>query len=285
MKTLLAVVNDPNQSKEFLRFVAGMAIDLTGQVKVLNVHTPPQYPYGLAGSAGVASMQVEGNLKEITDETNMILKRNVDEVSKEIPKPVFSGYSVEIGSAVLVIDELISNNEADMVILEGQQDDSFWVQTSSNIDVIKTVECPVWIIPKGAFYRPFSEIVYATDYKEEDVENLKKLIGLFPHVMPNITALHITDSVDFEDRVKKAGFVEMLQAKTSYKQLTVKAVYQSKDDELIPLLNDLAVNNNADLLVMLKANKSFFERIFTSSHTKELLKTTQLPVLVFHEKK
>ncbi len=284
MKTLLAIVNDPNQSKEFLRYVAGMAINLSGEVKVLNIHTPPNYPYGMAGSAGVASVQVEGNLKEIVDVTNKNLKKYVDEVSKEISKPVFAGISAEIGTAATVIDELVSSNKADMVILEGQQNDSFWMQTSSNMDVIKTVECPVWIIPKGAIYRPFSEIVYATDYKEEDVTNLKKLINLFTHLMPNITALHITDSVDFEDQVKKAGFVEMLQSKTSYKQLTVKAVYQSKHDELIQLINDLAVKNNADLLVILKENKSFFERIFTSSHTKELLKTTQLPVLIFHEK-
>ncbi len=285
MKTLLAIVNDPNQSKEFLRDVAGMAINLSGQVKVLNVHTPVNYPYGVAGSAGVASVQVEGNLKEIIDETNKKLKKYVDEVSKEISKPVFTGISVEIGTAVTVIDELVSSNKADMVILEGQQNESFWMQTSTNMDVINTVECPIWIIPNGAIYRPFSEIVYATDYKEEDVTNLKKLISLFPHLMPNITALHITDNVDFEDKVKKAGFVEMLQSKTSYKQLTVKAVYKSKHDELIPLLNDIAVNNNADLLVMLKENKSFFERIFTSNYTKELLKTTQLPVLVFREKK
>ena len=90
-----------------------------------------------------------------------------------------------------------------MVILEGQQDDSFWMQSSTNMDIIKMVECPVWIIPKGAIYQPFSEIVYATDYKAEDIINLKKLISLFPHLMPNITALHITDSVDFEERVKK----------------------------------------------------------------------------------
>lgn len=285
MKTLLAIVNDPNQSKEFLRYVAGMAINLSGKVKVLNVHTPVNYPYGFASTDGIASVQVQRNLKEIVDETNKKLKEYVNEVSKEFPKPVFDGFSAEIGNVVTVVDELVSSNKVDMVILEGQEDDGFWMQTSSNMDVVRTVPCPVWIIPKGAIYRPFFEIVYATDYKEEDVINLKKLIDFFPQLMPNITALHITDSVDFEDQVKKAGFVEMLQSKTSYKQLTVKAVYQSEDDELIPLLNDLAVKNNADLLVILKENKSFFERIFKSSHTKELLKTTQLPVLVFHEEK
>jgi hypothetical protein len=285
MKTIIAIINEPMKSKGFLRYVAGMAINLSGKVKVLHIHTPVNYPYVFAGTEGVAAAQIQRNLEEIISETNKNLEKSVDEVNKEISEPVFTGFSVEIGTAVKVIDKLVSDINAGMVILEGQENDGFWMQTSSNMDIIKSVECPVFIIPKGATYQPFSEIVYATDYKAEDITNLKKLIGFFPHLKPTITALHITDSVDFEDQVKKAGFVEMLQSKTSYKKLTVKAVYQSKHDKLIPLLNDLAVNNNADLLVMLKENKSFFERIFKTSHTKEILKTTQLPVLVFHEKK
>lgn len=152
------------------------------------------------------------------------------------------------------------------------------------MDVVEKVKCPVWIIPKGADYKPFTEIVYATDYKKEDIDSLQKLIATFPHYSPNITALHITDSVDFEERVKKAGFVEMLKKQTDYKSLWVRAFYQTKHDDLTELLNEFAIKSKADLLVLLKENKSFFNRIFNTSQTKEILKTAQLPILVYHEK-
>ena len=213
------------------------------------------------------------------------MKKYIDEISKEIPSPVFTGFSSEIGMTAIVAEKLVSSKKVDMVLLESRQNDSFWMQTSTNLEVIKILECPVWIIPKKAIYRPFSEIVYATDYNEEDIVNLKELISLFPHLTPNITALHITDSVDFEERVKKEGFNEMLQAKTSYKKLTVKTIYEGKHDEIIHLLNDFALNNKADLLVMLKENKPFLERIFKSSQIEETLKTTHLPVLVYHKNK
>jgi hypothetical protein len=35
MKTLLAIVNEPKESKGFLLYVAGMAINLSAQVKIL----------------------------------------------------------------------------------------------------------------------------------------------------------------------------------------------------------------------------------------------------------
>ncbi|QIA09068.1 adenine nucleotide alpha hydrolase family protein [Draconibacterium halophilum] len=284
MKTLLAIVNAPKESKEFLRYVAGMAVNLAAEVKVLYVHTPPNYPYGLAASVDVASLQVEENLKELIEETDRILEKDIDEITKEIQSPVFTGFSSEIGLTTTVAKKFVSGEKIDMVLLEGQQDYGFWMQSPTNLDVISVLECPVWIIPKGAIYLPFSEIVYATDYNEEDIINLKKLISLFPHLEPNITALHITDSVDFEERVKKEGFLEMLQSKTSYKNLTVKTVHKSKDKETIQLVNDFALSNRADLLVMLKENKSFLERIFTKNQTKETLKTTDLPLLVYHEK-
>ncbi len=284
MKTLLANINVPGESKDFLRYVAGLANNLGLNVKVLYIQTPPNYSYGL-GATAVASVQVEENYREVIDESKRILENNIEEISKEISRPVFIDSSAEIGTAATIINETVTSKEAEMVILEGQQDESFWMQTTSNIDIIEMLECPVWIIPKGAIYRPFSEIVYATDYNEEDIVNLEKLISLFPHLTPNIMALHITDSVDFEERIKKAGFTDMIQSKTSYKKLTVKALYKSKDNKIVQLLNDFARNNSADLLVILKENKSFFEGIFKSDHTKGILKATQLPVLVYHEKK
>ena len=95
MKTLLAIINDPKESKEFLQYVAGMAINLAGKVKVLNVHTPPNYAYGVTESAGIASAQVQGNLKELIDESNKILKKNIKEISNEVSNPVFTGFSSE----------------------------------------------------------------------------------------------------------------------------------------------------------------------------------------------
>jgi len=284
MKTLLAIVNEPKESKEFLRYVAGMAINQTAQIKVLNVHTPVNYSIGMADTSGHASLEMKRSLEKLVEKSTNILKKYVEEISEEISNHVFTDYSSEVGFAAVIAENLVKDNKADMLVMEGKPDDSFWKQSSSVMDVVAEVKCPIWIIPKGTIYKPFTEIVYATDYKKEDISSLKKLINTFPHYTPNITALHITDSIAFEDRVKKAGFVEMLKKQTNYESLWVRAVYQNKHDDLTKLINEYALKSKADLLVLLKENKSFFDRIFNTSHTKEILKTAQLPILVYHEK-
>lgn len=284
MKTLLAIVNEPKESKGFLLYVAGMAINLSAQIKILAVHTPAKYPMGMTDNSGMGTLQMQRNQKNYIDESKKILKKYTEEITEKIANHVFVEVISYIGFAAGKAEDLVSNNKADMLVLEGQQDDGFWMQTSSNMDIIEKVDCPVWIIPKGAVYKPFTHIVYATDYKREDIASLKKLIKTFPHYSPDITALHITDSIDFEEQVKKAGFVEMIKKQTNYDSIWVRAFYQSKHDDLTEQLNEFAIKNKADLLVMLKENKTFFDRIFNSSQTKELLKITVLPVLIYHEK-
>jgi nucleotide-binding universal stress UspA family protein len=285
MKTLLAIINEPRESKEFLRYVAGMANDLQGLVKVLYVQAPTNYPLGFTASTELPSLEAQGRMEMLAKESHDLIQKHMKDIVVELSNNNFAGSSSEIGSADVIADELVTQNKVDMVVLEGQQDESFWTQSSSNMDVIQKVTCPVWIIPKGAVYAPFREIVYATDYKKEDITNLKRLIAMMPNLTPHITALHITDSVDFEAEVRKSGFVERLREQTSYPQLDVKALYQAGHDDLIELINDYSVKNGANLIVVLKENESFFERIFKPSHTKKILKSTDLPVLVYHERK
>jgi hypothetical protein len=284
MKTLLAIVNEPKESKEFLSYVAGMALDLSAQVKVLAAQPPVTYSMGMSDTTGFGTIELQRTREKLVEESKEILNKYVDAINEKMSNRLFVDVASEIGFAVNTANDLISNNKVQMIVLEGQQDEGFWSQTSTNMDIVESVNCPVWIIPKDAVYKPFTDIVYATDYKKEDIDSLKRLIKTFPHYSPNITALHITNSIDFEERVKKAGFVEMLQKQTAYKPLWVKAVYQSNHDDLTELLNEFALKNKADLLVLLKENKSFFKRIFNTSKTKEILKSTMLPVLIYHEK-
>ncbi len=284
MKTLLAIINEPKESKNFIQYVAGMAVDFKANVHLLFAQNPGNYPLGTTGFTGTAVSQVPQNMEALPDTAKKILAEHVKEVKSKMAEDVFIDYSAELGVTSLLAKELVSNNKAHMVVLEGQKNGSFWAQTSDNMEIIEHVECPVWIIPTPWLYEPFKEIIYATDYKEEDITGLKKLIALTHHLSPVITALHITDSVDFEEKVKQAGFLEMLQKRAAYDHLSVKILNEGSENDAAELLNNYALLIKADLLVVLKENRSFFEGIFKSDPTKKIIKESMLPVLVFHEK-
>ena len=285
MKTLLAIINEPKESKDFIQYVSGMASDLMASIQLLHVQNPYNYPLAMAGSAGTAAVQVQKNSEEIADNANKILAEHVKDVKSKMSNHIDITYSSVIGAISITVKELVSDKKADMVVLEGQKNETFFTPNSSNLEIISSVDCPVWIVPNEVKYHPFTEILYATDYKEEDIAGLKRLIALTHPFSPNITVLHITDSIDFEEKVKKAGFLEMLQKRTDYDRLSVKAIsVNNSNDETIELFNNYALLINANLVVVQKENKSFFERIFKSDPAKKIIKKSILPVLVFHEK-
>lgn len=284
MKTLLAIINEPKESKDFIRYVAGMAVDLHANVYLLYVQNPNNYPLGAIGSNGVAVAQVNQNLEALADTAKEIMAEHIKDVKSKMSENVTIDFSTELGVTSLLAKELVSGSKGDMVVLEGRIADSIWTQTVSNIEIIRSVDCPVWIIPNAWVYVPFTEIVYATDYKEEDINGLKKLIALTHQFSPVITALHITDSVDFEEKVKKAGFLEMLKKRVAYDHLSVKILNESSNNDIAEFINDFALRVKADLIVVLKENKSFFERIFKSDPAKKIIEKSMLPILVFHDK-
>lgn len=285
MKTLLAIINEPVESKDFIQYAANMAFDLNANVHLLYVQNTNAYPLGTVGTTGVASARIQQNTELQSERAKETMNKYIVEVKSKMSDDVLIDYSSELGITSLIAKKLVSEEKVDMVVLENQENESFWTQTSHNMDIISNVDCPVWVVPKDKDYKPFTEIIYATDYHEEDITNLKKLIALTQHYSPSITALHITDSVDFEEKVIKAGFKEMLQEKASYDHLSVKVLNESNGDNMANLLNDYALLINAELIVVLKENKSFLEKIFKTDHTKKIIEKSMLPVLVLHEKK
>jgi nucleotide-binding universal stress UspA family protein len=112
---------------------------------------------------------------------------------------------------------------------------------------------------------------------------LRKLIALTHHFSPRITAIHITENLDFEVRIQKAGFQEMLHRKTSYDQVSVKSLVEETNGEDIgQLINEYASLMEANLIVVLKENRHFFDRLFKSSATKKIVQQAKIPVLVYH---
>ena len=280
METLLAIIKEPAEEKSFIGYVARFAHDLHTNVHLIYVQEPHDQNLAQPSAVGLASsLQVqEDNAKNANKEFAGIIEEISNEFSIDIPIT----YSTEIARVVSVINNYISENKASMVILEEEEKSSFWAQSSSTIDVVNQVNCPLWIIPFDASYSQFRKIVYATDYKEEDIKTLKNLMGLTYRFSPVITALHITESSDFEEKIKEAGFMDMVHSKTGYRNISVISLNEKDHENSAKLINDYALANDADLIVVLKENKNFFSRILKPSATKKIIKEARLPVLVYY---
>ncbi len=280
---MLAVIRDIEVSNHFIRYVANLAKDLDSGLHLFYVENPANYPMGTPEMTGVAVANLQESLQAKVEEAKRKIKLQVEELGPRLSDDLVTQVSTRVGNGTMLIQEMVENREADMVALEYKHISSFWKKDSYLREMMRNISCPVWVIPELTEYSGLKNILYATDYHEEDIPTLKSLISLTRSFSPEIDALHITERVDFDERVKKEGFQQMLETKTGYAQISLKVLTEGNGHDMFDLLKGYASRIKADLIVVLKENKNFLERVFNPGTSEKVIRKVDIPVLVFHE--
>lgn len=283
METILAIIKEPGNAEDFILYSASLAHDLECNLHLAFIQESTEFTIGqpppspaYASFIKAQKVRAENALKEF----EIQVKRLPDTVKDAIS----IDYSAEFADAVIFINDFVKNDKAHMVIMEEDEKKTLWSGSSTQIHVVNNADCPVWVIPNKLKYAPFKEIIYANDFQEEDLLTLQKLVDLTHGFSPSVTALHITDNNDFDKRVKEAGFDEIVHSKIDYRRISVISLKEDKNEDAAHLLSSYAQRVKADLIVLLKEDRSFIEKLFTSDPTLKVIREISLPVLVFRHK-
>jgi len=284
METILAIIKEPENAEDFIVYSASLAKDFHSNLHLAFLQEPSDFVIGQPPpSPAYASF-----LKDQKEKAANALKefdRHVKKLPDEIRGSISVEFSAEYADAVIFINDCIENGKTHMAILEEDEERGFWSASSNEMGVVNNANCPVWVIPHRMKYTSCKEIIYANDYQEEDLVTLRKLAELTRHLSPSITALHITDTDDFDERIRQAGFDDLVRSKIDYQQISVKSLKEKENENAAQLIKNYSGSVNADLIVVLKENRSFFEKIFRSDPTAKIIRETRLPVLVYRHTK
>jgi nucleotide-binding universal stress UspA family protein len=282
MKKLLLFTRNYNTSQGFIEYAMELARDLQFDVQVLYIENPNLHPMAAPDLSGAAVAQLQKSMEEQVTSAKEMLEQQVHDLMHRISGEVIVEVSTAIGNEVNIIGEMVDSGRAHLVMMEGQWIRGFSLKDSFVKDLVRKVNCPVWVIPENSEYKPPEEIIYATDYNEEDIPTLKKLIKLTSKFYPQITALHITKNADFELRIKNAGFQKMIENRTGYDRISAKAFIENNGDDMVEIINSYAARINASLIVVLKENRTFLDRIFSSDPSEKIIEKASRPVLIYH---
>lgn len=283
MKTLLAIIRNPQASDGFIRYLIDLARDLSARVHLIYIENPAQYPLGAPDTTGVAVANLQKSLGAKVKEAEKTLNNHLQEIIPGIAGEEMVKVSAKVGNEAVLIEEMVTKNEVHMLALEYKHVSGFWLKDTFVKEMMRTMKCPVWVVPEGAEYQGLHHIVYATDYQEEDISTLRRLIEMTHTFSPEIEALHISDNLDFDEKVKKAGFQQMLENKTGYQMISLNTLQERNGHDMPDLINSYASRTRTDLIVVLKENKNFLERIFNPSSSEKIMEESDKTILVFHE--
>lgn len=147
-------------------------------------------------------------------------------------------------------------------------------------DLIKKAPYPVLTIPADASYNEIKNIVYATDFQEQDLDAIKRLAEIAKPLNAKIKIVHVTASKTTVDKGMKREVEIKIDRFVDYENVELEFLY-SED-----IFNELKIyfgKTNADMIAMLdRESSSFTADLFYQNLVKKMKSYGKIPLLSFN---
>lgn len=258
----------------------GIEISKIYNSKIIVLHT---YQKPASGAAGMVMMKLIDKIKDIANKEISVLKSKLEK------KNLLNGVDIEFNysevSLLQGINEFIDSRDIGLIVMgtTGSSGLKEFFLGSNTFEVIKKMICPVLAIPSNAKYSKINNIVFATDfdfkYKENSMPTALK-IAKKSNAKLFLINIHC-ENVDFEKTKNNADkFLETY--KEELKDIKYEYQYVSNED-IVTGINKSYLDNNADLLIMVKKSHGIIDEIFNKSITKSIVSEGKLPLLTLVE--
>jgi len=187
---------------------------------------------------------------------------------------------LRVGAPVTVIIKTAAEIKADLIcmgnrITTGLRRFVFDTTTSGVIDL---TSCPVLATTSKLPEVKLDRLLFATDFKENDLSVLQKATILAREFKSTIHVLHIKTKPTFDEKLRCIGFESLTRKAVDYKNLHFKSM-QNNDVE--DGLDKAIAEIYPDLIILIHQNRSFLDAVFGSNVVDDLVYRAEIPVLVY----
>lgn len=147
--------------------------------------------------------------------------------------------------------------------------------------LVKKSPVPVLAVPEYAELKDYDRVLYATDFREVDLQALQNLVELVKPFEPEIQVLHMSTGNEYERFEKMDSLKAMVKDKVSYPAISFELVLS---EDIFNTLNRYMAENDFDLLVMLEKERSgIIDKMFHQDLVSKMEFRTWIPLLSYNE--
>ncbi len=180
------------------------------------------------------------------------------------------------------IQEFAKNNDIDLIVLgtTGASGIQEILIGSNAASVVAKAEIPVLVIPPTSTFADIKKIVYASDFNEPEFPSVSRLAFFANLYEAEVNVLHIKS---FADNLFDAEHNFFSRNKENVEVNRWKIVKLPEGESIIDSINNFVETEHPNLIVMAKHNRSFFDRLFHRSLSKQMAYHTKIPLLVLNK--
>jgi nucleotide-binding universal stress UspA family protein len=184
------------------------------------------------------------------------------------------------GSVTEVVSNLVREKSVNLVVtgMFGAGVMKRLLLGSNSQGIIDNISCPVLLIPFSKLPEAINKIAFASDLSKGDIELIHSLVSFARPFDAEILVVHISEGKADHHQIEK--FLQEVTNKVNYH----KIYYRHIEDKVVSRgLSWIAKNGFIDIFAMVHRRKVFPGNLLSSSHTQELSKNIDIPLLVFQE--
>lgn len=188
---------------------------------------------------------------------------------------------VEFGVPSKVISDYANMKDIDLIVMgtKGAGKISKALFGSNTAHLLENANTSVCVVPENYELKKrfiLKHIVYASDL--EDIDNEIKLIAAFAKIFDaTIHVVHVLPETGKIIPIKPEKIIPKLQKKAKYDKITF---YAATNNNFHDEIKNYTLKYKTDLIALYMHKRSFWERLFQTSHSKELSYYTDIPLLV-----
>ena len=277
LQQILVPVDFSECANSAIRHAIAIAIRTGATVKLLHTVNLPAF----APEAGVVS------IGELEHEAAAKLSKMGDEIThwldRERLRAVDIKFQVRSG---FVSDEILSlaeQNKVDLIVMgtRGAGNVVGALLGSNASTVMQKAHCPVLIVPDDAEFAGISQMAFATDMMEIDVDTVIRLVDFAAHFDANLHVVHIINGQDYLSPEQASAFKERFAEIAKYDKVSFHIV-AADGRSVTQSIEDYAEENQIDVLAIQNQERGFIDKIFKPSVSKKLAVHAKIPLIAFH---
>ncbi len=273
MQTIFVPLDFSENSLQALRHAIELAKTSESQIIVFHSYQPPQM--GGGSFTGRKKLVTLGKQEAEDNMYKVVMRIKENEHNLDFEHLVVDGDPMQ---RILFYSE---KYESDLIVMgtKGASGLNEVFLGSVAGKIINDASCPVVIVPEESQKGTYERIVYATSLIADDRGVLNYLKGLATDFKTKLQCIHIEK--DGETNSKFESFAQEYKNESAEnQQVEFKIVSKSDKDRVENTLLDYIEENPLTLLVMLRRERDFVQRIFGHSVTKKMAHHAESPLLI-----
>ena len=277
MKTIIYATDCSENDASSLKYAYRYSCIMKAELHVLHVYDFPPITFStIRSSSSLKKGMHEEQIELLEKYCKTHLKNEFSQ------KPIIT-HVIESDSVSESIKRLSKSVYPDLIIIGMQDDQSNRGYFSGNIAsaLLDIIEVPLLIVPNGLIYNTISTIVYATDFEEDDVSSIKKLIEIAKPFSALIEVLHIylTDEEPAKENMKK--FKYLVEQQVSYNEIGFRTIASTKIKSGI--LSTLNIEKASMLAMLEREHELNLTNLFHKDLVKDMEESIKIPLLAFNK--